>query len=177
MTSTLSNRLLLEVGFSTNVERLSQQLSAGDRGDCRTPFTAAWYQERHAFGLQRQRLGSRARRVDRHLPGSTSDLGSAVVRHRLALAQGAARSGRSARTATPRFAPAIWFRTTTTSPGKSCSEQIARRLRAEHGDGLQHADELLRVRELRPGYLRAGYLDVEAAVPQPGPSLRQVQRR
>jgi len=43
MTSTLSNRLMLEVGFSTNVERLSQSYQPAIETIAASPFTAAWY--------------------------------------------------------------------------------------------------------------------------------------
>ena len=118
MTSTLSNRLLLEVGYSTNIERLSQRYQPAIEAIAANPFSTDWYRERHAQRLQRQRLGSGARRVDRHLSRSQGVLWRPVVRDRLALTQGAARSGRSAWTATRRSGPAISSRTTSMSPAR-----------------------------------------------------------
>ncbi len=43
MTSTLTNRMLLEVGFSTNVERLSQQYQPAIESIAGQPFSTAWY--------------------------------------------------------------------------------------------------------------------------------------
>jgi len=43
LTSTLTNRLLLEVGYSTNIERLSQRYQAAIEAIAAQPFTDAWY--------------------------------------------------------------------------------------------------------------------------------------
>ena len=44
LTSTLTNRLLLEAGFSTNIERLSQRYQAAIEAIAQQPFSPAWYQ-------------------------------------------------------------------------------------------------------------------------------------
>ena len=44
LTSTLTNRLLLEAGYSTNLERLSQQYQPSIQAIANQPFTPAWYQ-------------------------------------------------------------------------------------------------------------------------------------
>ena len=43
LTSTLTNRLLLEAGYSTNIERLSQRYQAAIQEIASHPFTDAWY--------------------------------------------------------------------------------------------------------------------------------------
>jgi hypothetical protein len=43
VTSTLSNKLLLEVGYSTNLERLSQRYQAAIETIASQPFTPAWF--------------------------------------------------------------------------------------------------------------------------------------
>ncbi|MEP7084271.1 MAG: carboxypeptidase regulatory-like domain-containing protein, partial [Betaproteobacteria bacterium] len=43
ITSTLSSKLLLEVGYSTNLERLSQRYQAAIQDIAAQPFTDAWY--------------------------------------------------------------------------------------------------------------------------------------
>lgn len=43
LTSTLTNRVLLEIGFSTNVERLSQRYQPAIEDIAARPFTADWY--------------------------------------------------------------------------------------------------------------------------------------
>src|SRR4029078_185300 len=43
LTSTLTNRLLLEAGYSTNIERLSQRYQAAIEDIANHPFTDAWY--------------------------------------------------------------------------------------------------------------------------------------
>ena len=45
ITSTLTNRLLLEAGYSTNLERLSQQYQPFIEDIADQPFTPAWYQQ------------------------------------------------------------------------------------------------------------------------------------
>jgi hypothetical protein len=44
ITSTLTNRLLLEVGYSTNLERLSQRYQPAIEEIAQHPFTPAWFQ-------------------------------------------------------------------------------------------------------------------------------------
>ncbi len=43
LTSTLSNRMLLEIGYSTNIERLSQRYQPNIEEIAQYPFTADWY--------------------------------------------------------------------------------------------------------------------------------------
>jgi hypothetical protein len=45
LTSTLTNRLLLEAGYSTNIERLSQRYQAAIEDIAAQPFTTAWYRQ------------------------------------------------------------------------------------------------------------------------------------
>ena len=44
LTSTLTSNMLLEVGFSTNIERLSQQYQPAIEDIAKQPFSPAWYQ-------------------------------------------------------------------------------------------------------------------------------------
>jgi Carboxypeptidase regulatory-like domain/TonB-dependent Receptor Plug Domain len=45
LTSTLTNKMLLEVGYSTNIERLSQRYQPFIQDILDQPFTAAWYKQ------------------------------------------------------------------------------------------------------------------------------------
>jgi hypothetical protein len=45
LTSTLTNRLLLEAGYSTNIERLSQRYQAAIEAIAAQPFSAEWYRQ------------------------------------------------------------------------------------------------------------------------------------
>jgi hypothetical protein len=52
LTSTLTNRLLLEAGYSTNLERLSQRYQAAIEEIAAHPFTDAWYRNVTHTGTQ-----------------------------------------------------------------------------------------------------------------------------
>ena len=67
ITSTLTNRLLLEAGYSTNLERLSQQYQPAIEAIAAQPFTAAWYQQRHAHRPRTATSGA-PRLADRPAP-------------------------------------------------------------------------------------------------------------
>ena len=89
LTSTLTNKLLLEVGYSTNIERLTPALSAGIEAIAVhagvVPRGAANVTHSASNGTH---LGRGTWRVDRHLSGPQGVVGRAVLRDRLALAQG-----------------------------------------------------------------------------------------
>ena len=144
VTSTLTNRLLLEFGYSTNIERLSQSYQPAIRSHrFAKPFTDVVF-ERDALGVERQHLGRFTQRVHGHLSGPPRRVVITVLRDRRAQPQRSACSGRSAWTATRGFAPAIWFRTTSTRVRRAAVPGNTVELRAQQRHRLQHTGSLLR---------------------------------
>ncbi|MGC4084524.1 MAG: carboxypeptidase-like regulatory domain-containing protein [Vicinamibacterales bacterium] len=142
-------------------------LSAGNRVDRRQSVHPGAVHGRDPLGRERQHLGCGTGRFDGHVSRSQGDLRRAVVRHRLALVEGGhavvVRRRRQLADSHGRSGPELQRR--------RCRTELRggrpRELRAEHGDGVQHADPVLRVRELRPRHLRAGHVDVQASDAQP----------
>ena len=67
ITSTLTSKLLLEAGYSTNLERYSAKYQPAIEAIAAQPFSAAVVLERDPHRIERQHLGRRSRRIDRHV--------------------------------------------------------------------------------------------------------------